>query len=78
MCVGGESDNGMMYMAKPQPCVSGSNNTYMYVRVMKKFLAKTGWSGLPQKGQGQKHVANLQSDALTSLVHLVVKLHEVD
>ena len=35
-----------------------------------KFLTKTGQLGLPQKGQ--KEASNLQSKALTSLVHFVV------
>ena len=43
---------------------------------MKKFLRETGRLGLPQKGQEQ--VSNLQSKALTSLVHFVVELHKVD
>ena len=38
-------------------------------QVMKKFLTKTGSLGLPQKGH--KQVANLQHNALTSLIHFV-------
>ena len=46
------------------------------IQVMKKFLTKTGYLGLPQKGQ--KQVYDLQRIALTSLVHFAVQLHKVD
>ena len=43
---------------------------------MKKFLTKTGQLGLPQKGK--KQASNLQSKALTSLIHFVQLYYKVN
>ena len=52
-------------------------NVYMYIHVSnKKFLTKTGYFELPQKGQKQVH--DIQCNALRSLVHFAVQLHNVD